>query len=143
MTTDESNLPNSDPTDIVLFDGQCGVCRAAARLLKLIDVGGRISLISLHDRSVANRFFAVDNARMMREMLVVDRFDRHYWGADAARYLSRRLPVLWPLMPILHMPGTRRLREFLYRKFATNRYRISALAGCASGTCSMTNEQSP
>jgi predicted DCC family thiol-disulfide oxidoreductase YuxK len=52
---------------------------------------------------------------------------------EAVRYLSRRLPLLWPLAVPLHVPGSLPIWERLYRFIARNRYRIAG--SCEEGTC--------
>jgi hypothetical protein len=42
-------------------------------------------------------------------------------GADAIRYLARRLPALWPLLPVLRLPGSMPAWRWLYRKLADRR----------------------
>jgi predicted DCC family thiol-disulfide oxidoreductase YuxK len=58
---------------------------------------------------------------------------RRRGGADAVRYLSRRLMLLWPLALLLHVPGSMPLWQWLYRVVARNRYRIAG--SCAEGSC--------
>jgi predicted DCC family thiol-disulfide oxidoreductase YuxK len=72
----------------------------------------------------------------MEQMYVVDRAGRRHGGADAVRYLSRRLPLLWPVMPILHIPGTAGLWRWAYRQVAKRRYRISGRS-CDQDACSI------
>jgi predicted DCC family thiol-disulfide oxidoreductase YuxK len=72
----------------------------------------------------------------MEQMYVVDQHDRRHGGADAVRYLSRRLPLLWPLVPLLHLPGTARLWRWMYRQVASRRYRLAGRS-CDGDTCSV------
>jgi predicted DCC family thiol-disulfide oxidoreductase YuxK len=50
--------------------------------------------------------------------------------------LSRRLPLLWPLAPLLHLPGTARLWRWMYRQVARRRYRLGGRS-CESDACSV------
>ena len=43
---------------------------------------------------------------MMEEMVVVDQQGNRYGGAAAFRYLTTRLPRLYVLAPLMHIPFT-------------------------------------
>ena len=109
----QANLPDPDTlndADVVIYDGQCNFCRSGVANLSRLDCcGNRLSFISLHDPRVAERYPDLSHEQMMKEMYVVGRSDRRHGGADAVRYLSRRLPLLWIAAPILHIPGTARV----------------------------------
>jgi predicted DCC family thiol-disulfide oxidoreductase YuxK len=61
---------------------------------------------------------------------------KRYGGIDAVRYLTRRLPLLWWLVPILHIPGTRGLWGRLYRTVASRRYWFGRVS-CENEVCSL------
>jgi predicted DCC family thiol-disulfide oxidoreductase YuxK len=92
--------------------------------------------MSLHDPEVQRRWPDLSQERMMQEMVIVDRQGNRHWGAEAIRYLSRRLRRLWWASPFLHFPGSMYLWRPLYRWVARNRYRLSG-AKCDEGTCSL------
>jgi predicted DCC family thiol-disulfide oxidoreductase YuxK len=71
----------------------------------------------------------------MKEIYIVDSTGRRHPGADALRRLSRRLPTLWWLAPVLHIPGTLPLWQWLYRQIANRRYRFGTTADCDDGAC--------
>jgi len=119
--------------DTVVYDGECRFCRGQIGLLRRLDPGGRLRFVSLHDPSVARDFPELTADDLMREMYVIDRQGRARGGATAVRYLSRRLPLLWPLAVPLHVPGSLPLWRWLYRAVARNRYRLAGR--CDEGTC--------
>lgn len=119
--------------DTVLYDGQCRFCRGQIGLLRRFDPTGRLRFLSLHEPSVAVEFPELERDDLMREMVVVDRSGRTRAGAEAVRYLSRRLPLLWPLALPLHVPGSLPVWNWLYRLVARNRYRLAGR--CDEGTC--------
>jgi predicted DCC family thiol-disulfide oxidoreductase YuxK len=82
---------------------------------------------------VARDFPEIAPEDLLARMYVVDRAGRARGGADAVRYLSRRLPLLWPLAIPLHVPGTMPLWRALYGFVARNRYRIAGR--CDDGSC--------
>jgi predicted DCC family thiol-disulfide oxidoreductase YuxK len=119
--------------DTVLYDGQCRFCRGQIATLRRFDLTGRLRYLSLHDPVVAAEFPELDPEDLGREMHVVDTQGRSYAGAEAVRYLSRRLPLLWPLALPLHVPGSLPVWRWLYGVVARNRYRIAGR--CEESTC--------
>jgi predicted DCC family thiol-disulfide oxidoreductase YuxK len=119
--------------DTVLYDGQCRFCRGQIAILGRLDLTGRLQFTSLHDSSVARDFPELPQADLLAQMYVVDRRGRAWGGAEAVRFLSRRLPLLWPLALPLHVPGTLPVWRSLYRFIAKHRY---AIAGrCDGDSC--------
>ncbi|TWU40768.1 thiol-disulfide oxidoreductase DCC family protein [Novipirellula artificiosorum] len=132
------DLPDPDVhphTDVVLYDGECSFCCSQVANLRRLDRwGAKLSYLSLHDPRVSERYPDLSSEDLMRQMYVIDTRDRRHGGADAVRYLTRRLPMLWPAAPILHLPCTARLWRWLYDQFALRRYRISGKI-CDNGRC--------
>ncbi len=121
--------------DIVIYDGQCAFCRAQVERLARWDSGGCLEFISLHDPLVAERFPDLTHEQMMTEMYVIDRRGNRFAGAAALRYLSRRLPRLWFLAPLLHLPFSLPLWQWCYRQIARRRYRLARSTECVNGSC--------
>lgn len=135
---DVSNLPRPAErpgADIVIFDGHCRICRGQIRRLSRWDSGGRLAYLSLHDEEVAQRFPDLSHDDLMRDMYVVDQSGNRHRGAAGLRHLSRRLPTLYWLAPLLHIPGTLGIWQWLYRQVADRRYRFGRVEECDSGTC--------
>ncbi|TWT75144.1 thiol-disulfide oxidoreductase DCC family protein [Allorhodopirellula solitaria] len=139
-------LPDPDEysdRDVVIYDGKCNACSLAARRMHQLDFGQqRLAFLSLHDERVAERYPDLNHDELMAQMYVVDSNDNRHGGADAVRYLSRRLPMLWPLAPLLHIPGSANLWRKGYAVVAKNRYWISkkffgTKNECESGSCSI------
>jgi len=119
--------------DTVLYDGKCRFCRSQIAILRAIDLTGRLSFTSLHDPSVASDFPEIAPEDLHRQMYVVDVRGLARGGADAVRYLSRRLVLLWPLALLLHVPGTMPIWHRLYAFVA--RHRLKIAGACDDGTC--------
>ena len=119
-------LPSPDErpgADVVIYDGDCRICDGQVRRLHQWDGCHRLAYLSLHDQQVAEKYPDLDHDQLMKAMVIVDGKGRRYWGATAVRYLTRRLPRLWPLAPLLHLPGSLPLWRMLYRQVARSRYR--------------------
>jgi predicted DCC family thiol-disulfide oxidoreductase YuxK len=119
--------------DTVLYDGRCRFCRSQVALLRKASLGRPIDFISLHDPIVAERFPELTHDDLMRQMYVIDPGGRARGGAEAVRYVSRRLPLLWPLALLLHIPGSLPVWKSLYGFVA--RHRLSIAGSCDDGTC--------
>jgi predicted DCC family thiol-disulfide oxidoreductase YuxK len=121
------------PRDTVLYDGHCRFCRSQITLLKGLDLQGRLTYTSLHDPAVTRDFPEIPPEELHRQMYVVDPQGAARGGAEAVRYLSRRLVLLWPLAILLHIPGTLPLWQWLYAFVARRRMLIAG--SCTDGTC--------
>lgn len=135
-----AELPDPDQapdTDVVIYDGQCRFCQGQVRNLWRLDHRGqRLSFLSLHDPRVAQRYPDLSHAALMAQMYVVDRQGHRHGGSEAVRYLTRRLPLLWPAMPLLHLPGTAGLWRWGYQQVAKRRYRLRG-RDCQGDACSI------
>jgi predicted DCC family thiol-disulfide oxidoreductase YuxK len=118
----------------VLYDGQCPFCRRSVALLKRLDWLGRLSYIDARDRAhLPAGPPSLDPNRLLQEMHVVTPDGRHvYQGFGALRWLAWRLPLLWPVAPLLYLPGVPALGQRLYLWVARNRFR---LVPCHGGVC--------
>lgn len=132
--------PNERPgSDIVIYDGQCRFCTAQVQNLARWDTKHRLSFLSLHESEVARRFPDLTHERLMAAMYVVDAKGKRYAGADAFGYLTTRLPRLYLLAPLMHIPFTGPLWRWAYRQVAKRRYAIAGKSGgaCDSDACSV------
>ena len=139
MNRPQTNPILRDPDDnpsavVVIWDGECNFCRAQVERLRRFDSGNRLSYLSLHDPRVAERFPELSYDQLMDQMWVVTPDRRMFGGADAFRFLSRYLPRLWWLAPVMHFPFAMPLWRYLYRVIANRRYRIAG-KNCDGGTC--------
>lgn len=121
---------------VVLYDGQCNFCISQVRNLKRLDLSNRLELVSLHDPAVAERYPDLTHDQLMEQMWVISPSGNRYAGAYSLRYLSRLMPMLWPIAPAMHLPGLMPLWGYLYRAIAKRRYRIAG-RNCSEGTCSI------
>lgn len=131
------NQPLARPDqDVVLYDGQCNFCTAQINNLRRMDGKDRLAFVSLHHPDVAINYPDLSFEQLMEQMWVISPAGNRYGGADALRYLTRRLPILWLLAPIMHIPGSMPLWRFAYRQVAKRRYKIAG-RNCDGGTCSL------
>ena len=130
--------PDERPgADVVIYDGHCRICTGQIERLSRWDGRHRLAYLSLHDPRVAERYPDLSHDALMNEMYVVDRAGNRHAGASAIRYLSRRLPALWWLAAILHVPGSLPLWTWLYQQVAKRRYRFGRVEACENGSCQL------
>lgn len=130
-------LTDRPHTEVLIFDGNCRFCIAQMRLLNRLDTRDRLAFVSLHDEEVTGRWPDLTHDQLMEQMYLVDRSGNRHGGAAAFRYLSRILPPLWPLAPLLHIPFSLPLWRFGYRVVARYRYRFGRVNECEEGSCSV------
>ena len=124
--------PNDYPAaSVVIYDGHCQFCSRQVHRLARLDGKNRLSFLSLHDPQVKADFPALSHEELMEAMCLVGPSGRTYRGAAAFRVLTRRLPRLWALMPILHLPFSLPLWQAIYRFIARRRYGMN----CEDGNC--------
>ncbi|WP_372721473.1 thiol-disulfide oxidoreductase DCC family protein [Novipirellula sp.] len=128
--------PDENPNaDVVIYDGQCNFCTSQVSNLRRLDWGGsRLTYLSLHDKRVAERYPDLKYDDLMKQMYVVDQDGGRHGGADAVRYLTRRLPTIWIAAPILHIPGSAGLWRWMYNQVAKRRYKIAGKS-CENDAC--------
>ena len=135
QTASDARLPapqDHPGRDVVIFDGHCKFCTAQVRKLAKWDTKARLTFLSLHDPEVASRYPDISYDDLMNQVYVVDTRGKRHGGAAAFRYLTTRLPRLYWLAPLMHLPFLMPLWHWGYRQVAKRRY---AFAGRMSDTC--------
>lgn len=117
---------------LIIYDGECRFCRSQIAILNRLDMWGVLTFESLHDPSIHIDFPDITHEELLKRMYVIDSDQSRYSGANAIRYLSRKLMLLWPLAILLHIPYSMWLWNMVYNFIARNRYRI---AGKCTGSC--------
>ncbi len=136
----ELNLPrpgDRPESAVVIFDGQCQFCRAQVQRLARWDSRAHLAFVSLHDPWVAEHYPDLTHEQLMDEMYVIPSTGERYHGAGAFRYLTRQLPRLWLLAPLLHIPFSLPLWQWGYRWVAKQRYRWGKIADCENDACAV------
>lgn len=126
----------------VLYDGQCPLCLQSVRILKKLDWCKRLTYLNARDRKhLPADALPLDPHRLLEEMHLLTRGGGPvYHGFAAFRWMAWRLPLLWPLVPWLYLPGIPTLGQRLYLWVARNRFR---LVPCHGGICTLKNPPAP
>jgi predicted DCC family thiol-disulfide oxidoreductase YuxK len=121
--------------DVVIFDGHCKLCRAGIARLRALDWFSHFRYVPLQEVEIRENYPDLTHDMLMAEMYVVTRGGKRLGGAAAFRYLSWRIPLMWPIAPVLNIPGTLGIWSWLYKLVAKNRYRFGRIEECEGGTC--------
>ena len=133
--------------DVLIYDGKCVFCQKQVKNLQRLDRKNRLAFVSLHDEFVANHFPDLTYDQMMQEMYLIPSAsdqagysaERH-GGVAAIRYLTCRLPKLWILWPLMHIPFTKPIWQWGYTLIANHRYKNAGKSDSEcdeNGTCEL------
>jgi predicted DCC family thiol-disulfide oxidoreductase YuxK len=132
----EAPMTTAPHQAVILYDGDCPLCRKTTAILKRLDWLKRLAFHNCRDTAgIPANTAHLDAARMIQEMHVLtpDR-KTSLSGFRAVRWIAGRVPVMWPLYPLLFVPGMGRLGQRLYLWVARNRFR---LVPCRDGVCTI------
>ena len=127
---------------IMLYDGMCQLCLRGVRNLKRLDWLKRLHYQDCRDiAALPPSAVPLDPVRLLEEMHVVtpDR-RRVYAGYNAFRWMAWRLPLTWPIAPLMYIPGVPWLGNKMYLWVARNRYN---LVPCGDGGCKLHFPEGP
>jgi predicted DCC family thiol-disulfide oxidoreductase YuxK len=110
---------DSGPT--LIYDGECGICRASVELLRRWDREHVLRFVPFQDEAAVARFGIALPALAAAMHLVLPN-GRVYPGADAAPELLRLLPgKRWLALPF-RIPGVMPLARRVYARIAARRH---------------------
>jgi predicted DCC family thiol-disulfide oxidoreductase YuxK len=109
----------------VLYDGDCGFCGSAVRLIRANDPAGRFRYVTLGSDE-GRTLVAAGGGDPDAEpsLILVDRQGLHA-ASDAVVRIGRELRAPWPLLAAVLGVVPRPLREAVYRRVARQRYCLS------------------
>ncbi len=123
--------------DLLVFDGQCRFCQAAAKRLLWL-AGPMVHPVSLHEPGLLAAL-GIDHEAAMEAMHLVTPLGFIYRGLEAVVQALRHRSVLGVLAKAYYLPGLRQLGDLGYRLVARYRYalmgRAVAAGDCDGGTC--------
>ena len=109
---------------VLLYDSYCPLCRRTVALLDGVDLFDRVQYQSFRttdfDAFNARHGVTTDKAWADKEMLLV-REGKVYGGFDAYRQMSAMMPLLWPIAPLMWLPGVSHLGRAMYAWVAARR----------------------
>ena len=112
---------------LLIYDGECRLCRRAVRLLEAWDRSDRIACLPFQNPLVPRLLPDVARADLDRSMLFLSPCGSRYWGAEALPRILRLLPGALPLRLFFALPGALAVARRLYGWIAEHRHDL----GCA------------
>ncbi len=114
------------PRGILLYDGDCGFCLESVKRLRVLDLFRWVDLRDFHKEASLKSFHPdLTKERCEREMVLVEPTGRLTGGFDAFQRMCLRLPLLWPLLPLIYVPGARLIGIRAYCWVAEHRFLFS------------------
>lgn len=102
----------------VLYDGHCGLCQRSARILQGLDILRQLSWVDFRSARVD-----VDVSKLEHEMAAISG-GHTFFGFAGYRAIAWRIPVMWPAVPILYLPGVKGIGDAVYGWVARRRHGI-------------------
>ena len=106
----------------MLYDGNCQLCRRTMAMVRTLDVFDRIDYINALDPQglgLANAA-GIPEQQLVHDICALEG-NRVSSGYDAYVRMSLRIPVIWPIIPLLYVPVVRNIGMKLYRRVADAR----------------------
>ena len=116
---------------MLIYDGECAVCRSAAEWVRENAEPGAFEFLSCHSDDLPLRFPAIARAACLEAMHLVLPDGSVLIGQTALPEIMRRLGARryrWAAA-LFRLPGAGFLSGAFYRWFAARRHRIARLVG--------------
>ena len=123
---------------VLLYDGQCGFCLESIARLRVLDLFGWLDPLDFHTQpDLARLHPALTPERCRSEMILLEPDGRISGGYHAFARLTMRLPLLWGLAPLAHLPGAAWVGTRAYRWIAAHRDLLHRNPACATNQCAL------
>jgi predicted DCC family thiol-disulfide oxidoreductase YuxK len=120
----------------VLYDGLCPLCRRTVRILTCLDLFHRLDFQDFHHLDIADyncrHKLNLRPEELEKAMYVISE-GQSFSGFLAYRMISLAVPIFWPLVPFMFLPGASALGAVVYRFVAHTRHKtFTSKANCPS-----------
>ncbi len=106
----------------VLYDGSCKPCRRTIATLQVFDVFGRIQYVNgMDEEAMVSYELPEYTPQDLAANMYAVRGKQEWIGFDAYRALAKRIPILWPVYPLLFVGAVAQIGRRQYRRFADAR----------------------
>ncbi len=123
---------------LLLYDGGCGFCLESIKRLRVLDLFGTVDPLDFHTIPDLTRLHPALTARRCHsEMVLLESDGRLSGGFEAFARLSRKLVLLWPVFPLVSLPGVGIIGSRVYRWIAEHRYLLHRNPACINNQCAV------
>jgi len=110
------------PLLYLLYDGNCTLCQRSTFWIELGDWLGRVRPVNFRDAKARHKVAPdIDLKQLDRSVHIRFQGGKTFNGFYAFRRLARHLPLLWPLLPFLYIPGASWIGTRIYARIAAKR----------------------
>jgi len=116
--------------NIVIFDGECGICQKLKKYAEKKDIHHRLTFIPYQSDNLSTSTLGLTREMASNTLFLIKSDKETYTGAKAIFTIVKMLPGISKLLgyvlslPFFHLPS-----EWIYKKVAKNRNRISEKLG--------------
>lgn len=96
-----------------VYDAECGICRRTVGAMRALAIPGGVAWRPAQEHPGPRE-------SLLSELHVFDG-DVAFTGFEAYRRLARRLPPLWPIVPLLYVPGVPAVGQRVYERVSFSR----------------------
>jgi predicted DCC family thiol-disulfide oxidoreductase YuxK len=123
---------------MLLYDGDCPMCRREVAWLQRRDRVGNLALADVAAVGFNPSRFGLTREEAMSQLHGIRRDGTLVWGMEAVRAAYQAVGLGWLVAPT-RLPGMRALSDLAYRWFARNRLALGRLLRrtCPTGGCSL------
>ena len=123
---------------LLFYDGQCGLCLASVKRLRVLDLFGWVDPLDFHRQPDLTKLHpGLTPERCFGEIVLLEPNGRLTGGFEAFARLTTRLPLLFWCAPLVHLPGAPWVGTRAYRWIATHRYLLHRNPTCETNQCAV------
>jgi predicted DCC family thiol-disulfide oxidoreductase YuxK len=120
----------------IVYDGNCHFCTWSLQKLFIMDLFGRLEKVNYHTYEDIKKLHPVlDRKECHSQLHLIEPNGKIFSGFFVFRRLCLKLPMLYPLIPIVYFPGSGIAGPSVYRWVAQNRYLLHFNKQCKDNTC--------
>ena len=117
---------------IVIYDGDCGICETARRILEKLDFFSCFEAIPLQNEKLYDEFHFLSKEECLTELKLIQKKKDSYYlygGVSAVLEIMRSLPLFYLFTFLFFLPFMYKMADWFYKLVAKNRHKISKRCG--------------
>ena len=119
----------------LFFDGNCSLCVKTVKKIQVFDLFGWIEPVDFSQLKPGEFPAELSFESCKSEMKLLESDGKISGGFLAVRRIAQKLPLLFPILPFLYIPGAKPIGSRLYEWIAKNRYLFHFSHRCKDNAC--------